>query len=355
VAAPVAPVTDPPRVEREYVFYRPEIRYGTARQFSPLSVVLNRGFSTLVWQSAERRPLHMKWRNGWGVVWGSLSDPGAAIERRGGWNVWLRDELAPFSWDPWGWMFASNYAGHTVAGGITYRMLSEWYDDHGVPAPRVFAGATVMGSILVNEAIEGQKGGPGAPSTVADVYLFEPLGIAAFSIDAIARLFSTYLHAADWSPQATVTFPDLQIENVAQVMSYHFALPFVRRLDFLALVGQGSQFGGLYDLDPQYSVGASMGFVAQSRVVDDTDREHVAARLAGGLYLARHNSLLASLQLSRGTDIRGQVSVYPGVFGDLGGWATWRRDGQFSVGLTALPIPGLGLGYDSQRWVPRAP
>jgi hypothetical protein len=352
-AAVVMPVADPPRVKPSYLFYRPEVDYGTARQFSPLSVVLNRGFSTLVWQGAERRPLHMKWRNGWGVVWGSLAHPDAAVERRGGWNVWAHDELGPFSWDPWGWMFASNYAGHTVAGGITYRMLSEWYDHHGVPAPRVFAGATVMGSILVNEAVEGQKGGPGAPSTVADVYLFEPLGIAAFSIDAIARLFSTYLHADDWSPQATVTLPDLQLENVAQLMSYHFALPFVKRLDFLALIGQGSQFGLLYDLSPEYSLGASTGFVANSRLVDAADREHVVARLTGGFYLTRHNSLLGSLSWSRGTEMRSQLSVYPGVLGNVGGWAAWRRSGQFSVGLTALPIPGLGLGYDSQRWVPQ--
>jgi hypothetical protein len=340
-----------PRTQPKYIFYRPEIDYGSAAQFGPASVVLNRGFSTFVWQSAERRPLHVKWGAGWGTVWGSLSHPGGAIERRGGLAVWLRDELAPISWDPWGWMFASNYAGHTVAGGITYRALSEWYDDRGLPAPRVFAAATVMGSILVNEAVEGQRGGPGAPSTVADVYIFEPLGIAAFSVDAVARLFSVYLHAQDWSPQATVTLPDGQIENVAQVMSYHFALPFVQRLDFLALIGQGSHLGLLYDLDSQYSLGAGAGFVARSRIVDDTDREHVVARLTGGLYLARNNSLLGSLILSRGTDIRGQVNLYPGVVGELGGWATWRRNGQFSLGLTSRRVPGIGLGYNSQRFV----
>ena len=115
------------------------------------------------------------------------------------------------------------------------------------------------------------------------------------------------------SPQATVTLPDLQLENVAQVVSYHIPLPIVQRLDLLVLIGQGSHMGLLYDLDPSYSLGAVTGFVALSR----------------------------------------DLNIYPGVFGDLGGWMTWRQGGQFSVGLTALPLPGLGLGYNSQRFAPR--
>ena len=95
------------------------------------------------------------------------------------------------------------------------------------------------------------------------------------------------------------------------------------------------------------------GFVALSRVVDQADREHLTARLSGGLYLARHNSLLASANLYRGSEIKADLNIYPGVFGDLGGWMTWRQGGQFSVGLTALPLPGLGLGYNSQRFAPR--
>ena len=250
-ATPSAPLSAvAPAVSSEYFFYHPEIEYGSAARFGPTNVVLNRGFSTLVWQQTERRPLHIHWAAGAKNVWGVLSNPKGAIDRRGGFGVWLHDELGPRSWDPWGWMFASNWAGHTVAGGITYRMLSEWYQYHDVPAPQAFAAATVMGSILINETIEGQQGGPGSPSTVADVYVFEPLGIGLFSIDAVAKFFSVYLHADDWSPQATVTLPDLQLENVAQVVSYHIPLPIVQRLDFLVLIGQGSQMGLLYDLDP---------------------------------------------------------------------------------------------------------
>ena len=286
-------------------------------------------------------------------MWGALSNPKGAIDRRGGFGTWMRDEMGPVSWDPWGWMFASNWAGHTVAGGITYRMLSEWYQDHRVPAPKVFAAATTMGSIFINEAIEGQKGGPGSSTTVADVYFFEPLGIGLFSIDAVAKFFSVHLHADDWSPQASVTLPDLQLENVAQVVSYHVPLPFVQRLDFLALIGQGSQMGFLYDLDPAYSLGAATGFVALSRVADLEDREHLTARLSGGLYLARHNSLLASANLYRGSEVKAELNLYPGVVGDLGGWMTWRQDGRFSLGLTALPLPGIGLGYNSERFAPR--
>lgn len=354
VVAPADSARSTPAKPR-YVFYRPERDYGSAAWFGPTNVVLNRGFSTLVWQTAEHRPLHIDWKTGWHGVWWSLAHPDSAIAERGGVKSWLHGEIGPISWDPWAWMFASNWAGHTVAGGITYRMLSEWYDHRDVPAPRVFAGATIMGSILVNEAIEAQHDGGPSASTTADVYIFEPLGIGLFSIDAVADVFARYLHADDWSPQASVTFPDLQLENISQVVSYHFGVPFVERVDVLALLGQGSQFGFLYDADGEYSVGGTAGFVALNRLVDQTSAERVIARLSGGLYLVRNNSLLVSLNAYRGSDTHAELNLYPGVIGDLGGWAIWRRGGKFSIGLSTRELPGLGLGYNSARVPPPLP
>lgn len=338
------------RSPRGFYFYRPEAHYGSYGQFSPLSVSINRGFSTLVWQTSENRLSFIDWRAGLASVGDAVTDPLAAIRRRGGWWAFFKTEFGPFDSDVRTWAFASNFAGHVVAGGISYRGLAEWYAAHGMPASRILGGLTVMGSILINEVIEGREGGPGQASTVADLYIFEPLGIALFSFDGVARFFAETLHAADWSPLASFTFPDGRVQNVGQLMSYRVPFPGSADTEFLVLIGQGNEFGVLRDLGGKYGLGAGVGFTAASRLVDERARERLDARLAGGLYLTRSGGLLASLRFARGTHSLARLNLYPGLlpggFHDLGGWLEVNRDGSFSLGLAFQHLPGLGLGYD---------
>jgi hypothetical protein len=336
-----------------YYFYRPELAYGSAAQFSPLNVLATRGFSTLSWSSSERHPLRIDWGTGWANVWDALAHPNAAVQRNGGWGHFLKQEFGPVSWNVWEWAFAPNYAGHLVAGGITYRMLSEWYDAHGAPLPRVLGGASTMAVILVNEAIESRSGTSGYASTTSDVYIFEPLGIALFSLDGVAAFFADELHAADWSPLASITLPKGQLLNNSQQHSFHFGLPFLDRADLLFVTGQGSQVGILYDLGPEYAFGVAGGFTANSQLISDTSEESLIAKAGGGLYLTRNNSLLVNLNAFRGGETIAVLNVYPGTFGgplrDLGTWAMVTRGGDFSVGFSFRPLLGLGIGYDFWR------
>jgi hypothetical protein len=336
-----------------YLFHRPELGYGSAARFSPLSVLFDRGFSTLLWDSAERRPQRIDWSEGWANVGDALAHPMAAIERGGGMKSVLRREFLPDDWNVWEWAFAANYMGHMLAGGQTYRALAEWYDEKHVPFPAAAGAATVMGTILVNEAIESTGSEAGVAGTVFDVYVFEPIGIALFSFDGVARFFAHDLHAQDWSPQAALTFPDGQLLNGAQMISYHVGLPWVDRLDLLSVTGQGTQTGLLWDLDAAHSVGAAVGFASKNRVVDELGRERLEARASAGFYFSRSGSLLASLSLFKGMENLAALNLYPGsvggLFREVGAWALLRRGGTFSVGLTAGPVPGLGLGYDFRR------
>ena len=348
--APDAIETPPPVTEPPYLFYRPDLGYGSAARFSPLSILLDRGFSTLMWDSAERRPLHIEWERGWTNVWDALAHPMPAIDRWGGMKPVVRGQFLPENWNVWEWAFAANYAGHVVAGGQTYRALAEWYEANGVPLPEVAGAATVMATILVNEAIESRLLDAGVPSTVFDVYVFEPMGIALFSVDGVARFFARRLHAQDWSPQSALTLPNGQLLNGAQMMSYHVALPGVERLDLLTVTGQGTQTGLLWDLDPEHSIGAGVGFASKTRVLDELGRESLEARASGALYLSRNGSLLASLTVFKGMENLAALNLYPGWAGgrlrELGLWSVLRRGGNLSVGLTTRHVPGLGLGYD---------
>ena len=338
----------------DYIFLRPHVDYGSEALFGPVQVGLNRGFSTTVWAGAERRLGSVEWRGGLASVWDALSHPGAAVERAGGFGTWLRRETLPSSRSPWTWSFAPNIAGHVIAGGLSYRHLAEWMEFRGVPAPRLTAAVFSWAVDFTNEVVEGANAGGGSPghaTTVADLYIFDPLGLLLFEIDAVARFFAGTLRFADWSPQASITLPDGRVQNASQVMSYKVPLPFNERLRTLVLVGQGTQLGVIYQRDDGYALGGAMGFAASSRqLVPGTDAERLVATFAGGLYLSRNNSLMGSLVLANGTSTALQVNLYPGLvrgpLEDLGVWVSIGRGRESSFGLSFGMPWGVGLGYD---------
>ena len=337
----------------DYIFLRPHIDYGSAALFGPVQVGLNRAFSTTVWAGAERRLGSVEWQDGFHTVWDALSHPGAAIERAGGFGTWLKRETLPGS-SVWTWSFAPNIAGHLVAGGISYRHLAEWMEFRGVPAPRLVAAGFSWASDFINEVMEAANASPGSPghaTTVADLYIFDPLGMLIFEIDALARFFSGTLRAADWSPQASITLPDGRVQNVAQVMSYKVPLPFNERLRALFLVGQGTQVGVIYQRDDGYALGGAIGFAASARhVVPGIASERIDAEISGGLYLSRNNSLLGSLVLANATSTALQINLYPGLapgpLEDLGVWFSIGRGRESSFGLSFGMPWGVALGYD---------
>src|SRR5688572_27737906 len=107
----------------EYFFYRPGQEFGSTTQFGPVSAVVNRGFSTIVWAASERRPHRIDWEKGWTNVWESLTHPARVTQSQGGVVDFMLGEFGPKG-GIWEWAFASNYMGHVIGGGITYRGLA---------------------------------------------------------------------------------------------------------------------------------------------------------------------------------------------------------------------------------------
>ena len=338
-----------------YLVYRPDIRFGSEASAGPLNILFNRGFSVMHFSGVERGLADTDWGRGWANVSDALIHPGAAIERRGGWAKWLRTEWIPTNLDVWRWAWAPNYAGHVVAGGLTYRYLDEWAAAHGVPKPGLSAAAFLMGTMVLNEVIENQNNEQASASTVADLLIFDPLGIFLFRIDGVARFFSETLHAADWSPMVAITAPDGRVQNVSQSFAYTVPLPHVTdRLRMLLLVGQGSQSGVTYELSEGLSLGAAVGFDGDRRVLDPvTLEERVQAEVTGGLFLDRDDSLLASLIFSPdGADLLA-ANLYPGVLpgrlAELGLWFTMAENHQVRLGIGTRRTLGLGLGVEANR------
>ena len=333
-----------------YIFYRPDVDFGSASVMGPLNVFFNRGFSVLHFRDQPRGFRQLQWGTGFASVRDALTHPGAAIERIGGLGPWLKREFFP-SAKMWEWAWAPNFGGHIIAGGITTRYLEEWFEANGVPMPALSAAVYMMGTMVVNETLEHQRATVGSAGTVADLLIFDPLGILLFRIDGLARFFQRELHAADWSPQAAVTFPSVGMQNVSQVMAYKVPLPFLERTRLLILLGQLGLTGVSYRLDNGLSFGVTGGIDGDVRIVDlDTGLERIRPQPAGGLYVDRDDSLLASVVLAPRAFNRIKVNVYPGVLpgrlGSLGLWATVAQGGEFSFGLSSRSTLGLGTGVD---------
>ena len=335
-----------------HTFYRPDLNFGSVSVMGPLNVLLNRGFSILHFRDQPRDLGQFPWGDGFAAVYDQLVHPRRGIERAGGWGPWFKREFVPTT-RVWEWAWAPNYAGHVIAGGITYRYLEEWFEAHGVPAPALSSAVYLMGTMVANEAIE-HRDGTGSGAGVADLLFFDPLGIILFRIDGVARFFQKELHAADWSPQVSVTLPSGRVQNVSQVIAYKIPLPFLERTRLLLTLGHQGLTGVTYRFDNGLSLGVAGGIDGDVRLVDpETGHESIDPRPAGGVYLDRDDSLLVSVVVGYKAYNFVSVNVYPGVlpgrFASLGFWATMSQDREFSLGLSSRSTLGLGTGVDWNR------
>jgi hypothetical protein len=115
----------------------------------PLDVILNNGFA--VAQFNNRNRYIFDYDYGSKHIKNSILHFGANVEKYGGWNKYIGDEIFPLSleWKEWKWM--PNYFGHFLEGGMAYRRLAEWNRVHGVPAASVTAGLVTMSAAVINE------------------------------------------------------------------------------------------------------------------------------------------------------------------------------------------------------------
>lgn len=345
---PVSPSGRPP------FFYRP-IEYGSAVTTSPASMLLNRGFF-IVQMAGDypRDPRQINWGAGFRSVQRSLVDPLQAIESFGGFKQLLAVHVVPFAGVPVvesGWF--PNYTGHLIAGGQSYRHTSEWLAARGVPYPKTSAAVIYLGTQLVNEVIEQQHGSQGSAATTIDLLVFDPASILLFNIDGVARFFSNTVRLRDWSPQASITLPNGEVQNNGQLMAYKVPLSRTRGVEMLTVLGITGQLGAMQHVGKGHSVGFAAGVEGVDRVVDPvTQLETVNLTFSFGLYWDRDDSLMGSVLYGRTTENELAVNVYPGVlpkpFRSLGLWGVRTREGRVRFGVASAGA-GVGIGFGSHE------
>jgi hypothetical protein len=322
--------------------------YGSDAYNTPFTVLLNKGFDIFQLRHSPRNVWSFPYTSGWryGFV-DAVTAPGAIVNRFGGWGRYARIELYPSSLDPDGMNWLVNYTEHLLGGGLTMRMLDEWYRAHGVPFPRVAASVTTYAASIMNEITEQGDYPIPTPGNVADLLIFDLGAVVLFHWDQPTRFFARTLQLADWSNQASFTFPNQQLQNNGQYLTMKIPVGLNRTRVFLR-GGMGVQLGVSRKTDDAHHLSIGVGGDTQVRDIDATGHETVGFAPGAGIYYDRNNSLLWSVTSSPAANLV-TVNVYPGVLpGAMGGagvWAVVTRDNELRVGLIHRRALGLGLGY----------
>jgi hypothetical protein len=337
-----------------YFYYRP-LPYGSEAMYHPIGVILNGGLDVMQSYASSTHFNAIPWDLGATSVWRSITSPGYYISRYG-WSKFLSHEVFPTSLKIENAQWAPNYTLHAIGGGMEYRKLSEWYDAHGFPAPYVFGAASAMTYHFFNETVEN---GPGIhPNTdcIADLLIFDPLGIILFSFDDIAEYFSTTWELNDWSPQPSVSLGPPSFRNFSHSFVAKLRLTSSGGTKLFLYLGKSTLLGlTLTDTQKEslsFGAGATQTGVWEVDASNGIPTNTIHVGATAGIFYDRNNSLLASLLVSEYYLERVRVNVFPGVIGS-GTWSpgffvTLGSRGTFAAGITVQMVP-VGLAFYAPR------
>jgi hypothetical protein len=315
-------------------------------------VFVNRGYDVLQDHIAGRNIFTFDYRLNTGNVLRNVADPFPAISADG-WKTWLSQEIFPLSWTKDTLRWAPNYSLHLIGGGQTYSMLHEWFEDHGVPLPRLWSALTLMSAALVNESLENHGVRGYNTDALADLYVFDLGGIILYSFDWPNRFFSRTVVISDWSLQPAFTAPHGELHNVGNYYVAKWALPFYPRLRLFSWFGEATTFGLSFALDEEYSISAAAGGAAIHLVNQSTHTVQNTVDFAptAAAFFDRRNSLLASLQVTDVDDYFIHLNLYPHALTprgpSMGLWTVVDKRGHVAAGVSLSRLLGMGLGWSS--------
>lgn len=336
------------QTDTTYLYYRP-YDYGSMAMFTPWNVVINGSYDVLQLDGKDRRITQLPYGKGLSNVWENVvAHPGATISQIGWWKF-LRTEVLPLTFNVDGGQWLPNYQLHLIGGGMTYRMLQEWYHAHGVASPDLWAVGTIAAYHILNEAVEAEDYQGYNTDPIADLLLFDWLGVVLFSNDDVARFFAEELQMSDWSNLPMITFPQGALGNNGLYYAMKWDIPKNNRWSLFYLMGMSNMFGASYRINAEHSITLAAGARGKDLFVIDPRARVLTTELVptGGVFWDRNNSLMASLTASGQRDQSVILQVYPGVVDVLGTrtgfWAMWGQSGTVGVGVTLRGT--LGVGY----------
>lgn len=326
--------------QKHYYFYNPSNYFGSDGYFNPLNTIVNGSYDILRNGGHNKDIFSLEYNQGWRNVWANISDPVAAIKQFG-WRNFHRKELFNITLDSRSGQFVPNVTTHILGEGMLYVMLAEWYDYHRYPLPKTLSCLTTTFYQVTNEVVENGKWRGVNTDPIADLLIFNPLGILLFSFDYTKRFFSETVSLHYWGLQPAINLKTRELENAGQQfimkknITQSYSVFFYWGINGLA--GLSWTRDGVHN----YALGA--GTVANKlneKRLNGTRFLTPTMDGAVGFFYDRRNSLLISLLVSGPRMYNLRANIYPGFFstrhyipGFYLGMGEWDK---FNIGISFL-------------------
>ncbi|MDZ7859942.1 MAG: hypothetical protein U5O15_04660 [Candidatus Krumholzibacteriota bacterium] len=313
---PLSAQSDTEALKTRYYFYN-GLDYGSETLINPIRLILNGGLGILQVDSRSNRLSDIDFKNGADNLWMNLSDPFGAIGREGAGKFFL-NELFPVSLKSNDAHYWPNYTLHLIGGGMSYRMMAEWFEMHNYGHPRTYSILTISLYHLLNEVVENNKFVGYSADPIADLYIFDPLGILLFNSDRVSRFFSETLNMADWSYQVCYNPEKGSVQNIGQNFVLKYWINDDESKGIFYHMGTHGELGLSFRRPGGDCISFGAGLVPKKLIdiSNSTNFRSLTADLVvtAGVFYDRHNSLLASLIYSKSQDYMLRLNLYPGLF-----------------------------------------
>ena len=295
--------------------------YGSESEFNPMTVIVGEGWD-MTRLSDQRDVFSLPYAKSWQSLWKTLRSPGAVVSHYGV-SRWLRNEVFPLSLSgPGGGAWEPNYHLHLFGAGMTYIRTAEWYEQHGVPHPRMLAAATLFTGHVINEIYENLGNGGEDEDGMTDLLIFDPAGMLLWNTEWMQRTFSGNVEMTDWYGQPVLSLPHKRLENAYSMFMVRAPLPRTDRAKVITTGGNAFLLGVSARLPRGYWASVTGGVIPFNNPVVDPSHYTKTVNLKPnvGLFLDRNGSLLASFVGLNGMSNGPTLNVYPGVIGS-GAWS----------------------------------
>lgn len=338
--------------EADYFYQRRA--YGSEAMFNPLVWVINSGFFTLQIDNRTTKVFKIQYAAGAKNVLRNLRHPVRAINQYG-WGNFINSELIPTSLKKEKAQWAPNYFGHLLGGGMAYRKNLAWYRAQGRAHPRRDALLTQAASALLNEIVENNGYRGVSVDPLADLLIFEPLGVLLFGRGNVEDYCGENLDLAYWPMQPALDPFSGALENAGHGFVFKYKPQYFARWRIFYYYG----IQGMAGLSYQTAKGRSfsLGFGVAAKYLQPVDAEAEArtltatlARVAGFFY-DQNNSLLLSCLISPETRYKVRFNLYPGVIrcgGIAPGFSLAFRENREIVMSFNLGLLPLGLATSTR-------
>jgi hypothetical protein len=335
-----------------YYFYHGR-DYGSESLINPISNILNGGFGILQMDNRSNNLNNIDFETGVKNVTWNLSHPFAAINEVG-YDTFFKNQIIPFSVNSNQAYYWPNYTLHLIGGGMSYRMIVEWFDAHNFKHPRTFSVITMTIYHFLNEVVENSNFSGYNTDPIADLYIFDPLGIVLFNSDRVSSFFSRTLNMADWSYQIAYDPGQNSLKNLGQNFVFKYWLNDKKDIGLFYHFGTHGELGLSFKQSDGDCLSFGAGLVANElfNISDKTNLQKLTSSLVmtAGVFYDRENSLMASLIYSKSQDYKLRFNFYPGLmhygFFSPGIFLSLSQDDILSAGMSLTILPtGISQTY----------